>query len=152
MRKKIATIVLIAGLGFAGVQQASAGWGNSNRAGANYGNCPQLQMNQNTQLDQEAIDKLAKFHQDNIELKRSMVVKNAELRALMRSENPDATKVANLTGEVFDLRVSLQEKAKEAGVDQYMRMGQRGGMGGKGGKRGGMHGQMQGQMQGGWFS
>lgn len=144
MRKKIAVIVLVTGLGFAAVQQASAGWGNSNRAGANCGNCPQLQMNQNTQLDQATRDKLDKFYQDNTGLKRSMIVKNAELRALMRSENPDATMVANLTGEVFDLRVSLQEKAKAAGLDQYMTMGQRGGMGGKGGKRGGQQGQMQG--------
>ncbi len=145
MRKKIAVIVLVTGLGFAAVQQASASWGNSNRAGANCGNCPQLQMNQNTQLDQATIDKIDKFYQDNTDLKRSMIVKNAELRALMRSDNPDATKVANLTGEVFDLRISLQEKAKEAGVDQYINMGQqRGGNGGKGGKRGGQQGQMQG--------
>lgn len=144
MRKKIAVIVLVTGLGFAAVQQASAGWGNSTRAGVNCGNCPQLQMNQNTQLDQATLDKLDKFYQDNTDLKRSMVVKNAELRALMRSENPDATKVANLTGEVFDLRVSLQAKAKEAGVDQYINMGQRGGKSGNGGKRGGQQGQMQG--------
>lgn len=144
MRKKIAVIVLVTGLGFAAVQQASASWGNSNRGGANCSNCPQQQMYQNTQLDQATLDKIDKFYTDNMDLKRSMVVKNAELRALMRSENPDATKVADLTGEVFDLRVSLQEKAKEAGVDQYINMGQRGGKGGKGGKRGGQQGMMQG--------
>ena len=55
-----------------------------------------------------------------------MAMKRAEKKALMRSDNPDAQAVARVTGEMFDLRVTMQEKAEEAGVAQYVGPGRMG--------------------------
>ena len=63
-------------------------------------------------------------------------MKRAEKKALMRSENPDPQAVAKVTGELFDLRVTMREKAEEAGVEQYVGPGRMGCMGG--GMGGGM--------------
>ena len=49
MKKKIATVVVIAGLGLAGLNQAYAGWGN--RSGQNY-NCPQYAPQVTRQFNQ----------------------------------------------------------------------------------------------------
>jgi hypothetical protein len=35
----------------------------------------------------------------------------------MNSENPDAKRIAQLTGEIFDLREQLHAKAAESGLD-----------------------------------
>ncbi len=144
MKKKITAAVIVATLGLASVHTAMAGWGQVNNACVN---CPQ----QNTRviLDQATQDKIAKFYTDNQELKKSIVVKSSELRAMMKSENPDPEKVGALSGELFDLKIELQNKAKEAGVDQYISLGNKDGKrgkGGKGGNRGGGQGQGGGRM------
>jgi hypothetical protein len=35
----------------------------------------------------------------------------------MRQDNPDETKVAKLTGELYDLEIDLDKKAKAAEID-----------------------------------
>jgi len=130
MKKKIVALALITGLTMATV--ASANWTRGQRG---YGDCPQVQSQMFQQLDQATQDKIKQFFKDTQPLHKEMAMKRAEKQALMRSESPDPQAVAKVTGELFDLRVSMHEKAELAGVDQYVgpgRMGGKGGMGYKG--------------------
>ena len=151
MKKQLVALVLIIGLSMATV--ASADWGRGKRG---YGDCPQMQgqmmQGQFQQLDQETQDKVAQFFKDTRSLHKEMAMKRAEKKALMRSDNPDAQAVARLTGEMFDLRVTMQDKAQEAGVAQYVgpgRMGCMGCMGGMGHGRGQGQGPGMGMQKGG---
>ena len=78
-------------------------------------------------------------------IKNEIVIKHAEMKALMRAEKPDAEKVGELAGELFDLRTSMRTKAEAAGLGDYI--GMRGGcheFGGPGlhhGRKGMMKGQ-----------
>lgn len=143
MKKKIAIVAVVASIGLVSVHQAMAGWGNQGRMQNGYQNVQQMQgqraMNApvRMQLDPATQEKIDKFFADNQELHKSLIVKRAELGAMMRADNPDSAKVGKLAGELFDLRVSLKKKAEEAGVDQYLG---RGFMGGDmDGRRGGHH-------------
>ncbi len=131
MKKQIVALALIVGLSMATV--ASADWG---RGGRGYGNCPQVQgqMMQGQmvqQLDQATQDKIQQFFKDTQPLHKEMAMKRAEKQALMRSDNPDPQAVAKVTGELFDLRTAMHEKAEVAGVDQYVGPGSMG-RGGRG--------------------
>jgi hypothetical protein len=89
------------------------------------------------QLDQATQDKIKKFFKDTLPLHKEMAMKHAEKQALMQSDTPDPQAVAKVTGEMFDLRMTMQEKAELAGVDQYvgpghMGMGMGMGCGGRG--------------------
>ena len=123
MKKQIVAIALIAGLSLATV--ASANWGRGGHGYGGNGNCPQMQgtpMMQ--QLDPDTQAKITQFFKDNQALHKQMAMKRAEKQALMQSDKPDPQAVAKVTGELFDLRTSLQEKAEAAGVSQYvMQMG-----------------------------
>jgi hypothetical protein len=44
-------------------------------------------------------------------------MKRSELQALYANENPDAKKVAELTGELYDLETELRKKAEAAELD-----------------------------------
>ena len=142
MKKQIIAITLIAGLTIATV--ASANWGRGGRGGQmGYGGCPQVQQGQGfQQLDQATQDKVAQFYKDNSDLQKEIVMKRAERRALMQSDQPDAQAVARVAGELFDLRATMREKAELAGVAQYV--GPRKGFGGPGFRGRGSCGQGQG--------
>jgi hypothetical protein len=138
MKKKLVALALITGLTMATV--ASAGWG---RGHIGYGDCPQVQGQMFQQLDQGAQDKIQQFFKDTRPLHKEMAMKRAEKQALLQSDTPDPQAVAKVTGELFDLKTSMREKAELAGVDQYVghgRMGRNGGMGRMGGmgRTGGM--------------
>jgi hypothetical protein len=49
-----------------------------------------------------------------IKIRKQLAVKRSERRALMSQVNPDEKRVAALTGEIFDLRNLLDDKAKES--------------------------------------
>lgn len=153
MKKKIIALALISGLTLATV--ASADWGRGRGYGGygGYGDCPQMQGQMQgqmfQQLDQATKDKIQQFFKDNQPLHKEMAMKRAEKQALMRSDNPDAQAVAKITGELFDLRTTIQEKAQLAGVDQYVgpgRMGHMGRMGRSGNGPGSGNGQGRGMM------
>lgn len=135
MKKQIIAITLVAGLAVATV--ASANWGRGGYGGQmGYGGCPQVQQGQMfQQLDQSTQDKIAQFFEDNSSLRKEIVMKQAEKRALMQSAQPDPKAVAAVAGELFELRTAMREKAEVAGVDQYI--GPRGGVGGPGLRGGG---------------
>lgn len=120
MKKLIATVALVATVGFFGIQQASAQRG----MGAGIGNPDCWRANQqNVQvLDEESQKARIAFFDTTTELRKDMFVKRAEMRAVMNAENPDEKKAAVLAGELFELRTQIQAKADEAGW--------KGGMGG----------------------
>jgi Spy/CpxP family protein refolding chaperone len=151
MKKQIVAVAMVAGLILAGTASAKRGNGNG------YSDCSRYSNNQGgmmcQQLDQATQDKVDQFRDDNQGLRKEIVMKRAEKRALLNSTNPDSAMAAKIAGELFDLRTTMRVKAQEAGVDQYMRhrgmgsgagdshMGRRGqGSGSKGNGGGGCQG------------
>lgn len=115
MKKALIVAALVVGMGVVGLQQASANRGESGRqpmAGPQY-----------SQLDAASKAKLDKFYNETQDLRKQMVMKRAEERALMHSTNPDSAKAAKLAGEIFDLRATLHSKAEAAGVQGLMGFG-----------------------------
>ena len=135
--KKLLVVLFVACIGLPGYQTAAArGWGGGGGYG---GDCPYGCYGANMQqLDEATIAKHEAFRADTVELRKQMAMKRAEKRALMNSQNPDPAAVAQVEGELFDLRTQMQAKAKEAGV--VMMGGQGRGWGGKGGHGGRMMG------------
>lgn len=122
MKKKIIAAVLVSGLAVSSV--AMAGWG---RGAGNPGGCYCGQQGYYQQLDPAVQEKLDAFYNDTADLRKQLVMKQAERRALLNSTNPDPAAASKLAGEIFDLRTTLQQKAEAAGVDQYMGPGMMGG-------------------------
>ena len=116
MKKTVTAAALIAALTFAGFQMASAHGGRFSRNnGYGPGYCGNFYNGSGyTEGDQAA---LRKFRTDTAATRREIVVKRSELNALMSNDNPDATKVANLTGEIYDLEADIDSKADAAGID-----------------------------------
>jgi Spy/CpxP family protein refolding chaperone len=134
MKKKIAAVALVLTLAVAGIASARGGG-----MGPGMYNCPQGQMYQ--QLDKATQDKVDAFQKDTQALRKQIVMKHAEMRALMGSQTPDKAEVSKVSGELFDLQADMQDKAKAAGVEAYvggpcgMGMGMgKGMMGGQGGR------------------
>jgi Spy/CpxP family protein refolding chaperone len=125
IRKALVVVALVAGLGFTGLQQASArGWGGgSSQQGYGYGMNYQM-------MDEATMAKVDAFRAETTELRKQIAMKRAEQRALMGSQTPDPAAVSKIAGELFDLKTEMQTRAKEAGVP--MMMGHRGKGGGKG--------------------
>jgi len=133
MKKQLVAIALISGLALAGT--ASANWGKGNGGHGGCGNSSMMRGQMSQQLDPATQDKVKQFFKDNQELRKEMVMKRAVKKALMQSQSPDPVEVAKVTGELFDLRMAMREKAEVAGVDQYVGPGRRG-CSGPGGGRG----------------
>ncbi len=72
---------------------------------------------QRQQPDPEKAEILNTFLAETTGLRKEMAVKRAEKRALMHSEKPDAARVAQLTGDIFELREQLHGKARAAGLN-----------------------------------
>ncbi|MDP3480800.1 MAG: periplasmic heavy metal sensor [Desulfoprunum sp.] len=146
MKKKIAAIALVLSLATVGIASARGGMGGGMGMGVN---CPQAQGQQmNQQLDKATQDKLDAFQRDTQALRKQIIMKHAEMRAMMQSDNPNPAAASKLSGELFDLQATMQDKAKAAGVATYlgggcgMGMGRGGMMGGQGGGRGMMGSRM----------
>lgn len=114
MKKTFVIAALVVGLGFIGLQQASAEWGMGGSQGMG-GPCLKGSPGY-TQLDAATKVKVDKFYNETQDLRKQMVMKHAEETALMQSTNPDSAKVALVAGEIFDLKTTLQTKAEAAGV------------------------------------
>jgi hypothetical protein len=113
MKKKIAIVAVVAALGLTGMTQAYGGWGN--RGGGN-DNCPMIQNGQMTQLDPALQEKRDTFFTDTQEIRKEMAMKQSEKQAMLRGDNPDPQAVSKISGELFDLRTTLRQKADEAGL------------------------------------
>lgn len=151
MKKKIIATILITGLTLGGVTLASANKGmrwNGNQNQQNV-NCPMIGQNGMAQLDPAIQEKIDTFWDENMGIKREMAVKSASLKALMRGDNPDPETAAKITGELFDLRAELKDRAEAAGVEQYLRKGPgKSNRNFKGGNNGGRFGGQFGSQQG----
>lgn len=114
-RNVITAAVLVGSLAFAGLDSAGArpwcggpGWGPP---------CETCTAYQARQENDKTIAARTKFLSETVALRREMTVKRAEQEALLHSETPDAKRIAQLTGEIFDLREQLLAKAKELGLE-----------------------------------
>jgi hypothetical protein len=109
MKKLLLIAALIGSLGLGGYQVASAHMGGY---GGGYGYCGDYGYGGQgyTEDDAEAI---SKFRAETVAIRRDLAVKRAELRALNRQDNPDVKRVAELTGEVFDLQTKLDQIAEK---------------------------------------
>jgi zinc resistance-associated protein len=118
-KKIILAVVLVSAIGVAGLQSATAGpWGGGPHkwgGPACDGNCGIYGYQRSQQFDEKSH---AAFLTETVELRKSLAVKKAEKRALMLNDNPDPKKVAELTGEIFDLREQLQAKAQDKGIEK----------------------------------
>ena len=130
MKKEIAAIAFALTLATAGLALAQGGDGY----GMGYQNGP-MQGQGYQQVDKATRDRMDAFYSDTKELRKKIVMKQAEGQALMQSDAPDGAALSKVSGELFDLRAAMQEKAKAAGLENYwggrgMGMGMRGGRGG----------------------
>ncbi len=82
-------------------------------------------------MDAETKVKYDAFFADTTELRKEIMVKRAEKRAVMHSTNPDQDQAAQLTRELLELRSQMMVKAEEAGIDYGPGNGQGCGHGGK---------------------
>lgn len=135
MKKKLMAVAAAVGIGIglAAWQPAEAqgmGCGMAMEAGMIGGPMPGQ-----GRLSEKEIQARQKFAADNTELRKKMMTKRAEYEAVMAGSNPDEKKAAALSGELFDLREQMQQKAKEAGIS--MTCGSSCGMGAGPGKTGG---------------
>jgi Spy/CpxP family protein refolding chaperone len=103
--------VLISLTGFTPAEARQGGYN-----GPGYGNCKNCEPQGRQNLSTEELQAREEFRQETSEIRRQMAVKQAELQALMAQTNPDEKKVAALTGEVWDLRNGLRQKAVESGL------------------------------------
>lgn len=87
--------------------------------------CPKS-MKQDCQMSKEMLKVRDAFLKDTKELRRNMMVKRSEMRAMMQGTNPDPKKVSTLAGEIFDLREQLRVKAGENGLPGLGFMGHQG--------------------------
>ena len=117
MKKIVTAAALMSVLTFAGIQSVSAHGGryfsNNNYGGGYCGNYDADSQGL-TEKDQAAFEK---FKDDTSTIRKEIVVKRSELNALMRQDNPDETKVAKLTGDLYDLATDLDKKAETAEID-----------------------------------
>lgn len=84
-------------------------------------------------IDEATMTKMVEFNKTNRDLKKQLVVKQAEKRALLSMDSPSPEKAKALAGEIFDIRNSLSAKAEKAGIPVQLACAPMGGNGG--GKR-----------------
>ena len=135
MKKALVVTALVVGLGFFGLQQASAYSGMGGGAMKCGSTCSQLDVASKAKLD--------KFYNETQDLRKQVVMKSAEELAVLSATNPDPAQASKLAGQVFDLKAAIQAKAEAAGVQGLMGCGACQGSGcGKGPQHGGGHGKM----------
>lgn len=123
MKKTLLSVALAAVIGLVGFQAAEARQGLGPGTGPAYGRMA-------ANLDEETIKARQQFHEQTLDLRRQIVTKQTELRAVMNSQKPDERKAGRLAGELFDLRTQKHQKAQELGLAvPGMGMGSKMGMG-----------------------
>ncbi len=130
---KISAIALALSLASVGFASARGGMGY----GMGYHH-PQMQGYAYQQPDAETQAKLNTFYNENQDLRKQIMMKQAERQALVQATNPDPAAMSKVSGELFDLMATMQDKAKGAGLETYV--GQGSGRGLMGGGRGMMRG------------
>ena len=114
MKKYLVAAALVGAIGFTGMSMANARGNYGYGPGPGYGNCDGGRYCDNGSYSEEDSEKASAFFEENKGLRKEIVVKRSELDALMRQENPDEKKVAKLTGDLYDLQTTMEEKADKA--------------------------------------
>ncbi len=107
---KLTLLLFVAGaISLAGIQTVAASPDKD-------GKMPCPTMKQNCGMSAEMMKAKDAFLQDSRDLRKSMMVKRSEMRAMMQGTNPNPEKVAALAGEIFDIREQLRAKAIANGL------------------------------------
>ncbi|KPJ97388.1 MAG: hypothetical protein AMJ60_11400 [Desulfobacterales bacterium SG8_35] len=114
MKKYLVAAALIGAIGLSGISMANARGNYGYGPGPGYENCSGGRYCDNWSYAEKDDEKAAAFFEETKELRKEIVVKRSELDALMRQDNPDEKKVAQLTGELFDLQNTMEEKGGKA--------------------------------------
>jgi Spy/CpxP family protein refolding chaperone len=128
MKKIVTVAAILSVIGFASYQAASAHGGRyfgNNNYGPGYCGTYNSETPGYTEEDQAALEK---FRDETTAIRKEIVVKRSELNALLGKDNPNETKVAKLTGELYDLKAELDSKAEAAGIDERFAYGHGPGM------------------------
>lgn len=133
MKMKIAAIALALSLASAGIASARGGMGYG--MGYHHAQMPGYAYQPPDAATQA---KLTTFYNENQDLRKQIMMKQAERQALVQATNPNPAAVSKVSGELFDLMTTMQEKAKGAGLETYVGRGSGRGM--MGGGRGMMYG------------
>jgi hypothetical protein len=115
MKKKIAVIALVLSVALVGIASARGGMGY----GRGYYH-PQMMGYAYQQPDAETQAKLNTFYNDTQKIRKQILVKQSERQALLQGANPDPAMAAKISGELFDLMTTMQNKAKAAGLENYV--------------------------------
>ena len=131
MKKLLVAAALVGVISLVSFSMVSAHGRDGNGPGKGYGNCDGYTTCNNWSYDEQDKEKVATFRAETKEARKQIAVKRSERRALMSQDNPDEKRVATLTGEIFDLKNLVDEKAKETFGDnpQLGHMPGRGGHG-----------------------
>ena len=121
MKKYLVAAALIGAIGFSGISMANGRGNYGYGPGPGYGDCGGGRFCDNLSYSEKDNEKASAFFTETKELRKEIVVKRSELDALMRQDNPDEKKVAKLTGELYDLEISMDEKAEKTfeGTPRY---------------------------------
>jgi Spy/CpxP family protein refolding chaperone len=135
MKKYVVAAALIGAIGFTSFSMANARGNYGNGPGPGSGDCGGYGYCNNASYSDADNEKADEFYKATKETRREIFVKRSELDALMLQDNPDEKKVAKLTGEIYDLKTLMEEKAENAFGDSP-RYGYGRGRGGNGSCRG----------------
>lgn len=108
-------IVLAGAVAITGLPNAEAGPWRGGYPGLNTAPCSQC--GSAGYPGGRSIEERNAFLDETAELRKQFASKRAEMHALMRNDNPDAKRAAQLQGEIFDLREQLRLKAREKGIE-----------------------------------
>ena len=114
MKKYLVVAALVGAIGFAGMSMANARGNYGYGPGPGYGDCGGGRYCDKGSYSEEDNEKASAFFEETKGLRKEIVVKRSELEALMLQENPDEKKVAKLTGDLYDLRTTMDDKADKA--------------------------------------
>jgi hypothetical protein len=111
MKKYLVATALLATIGVTGFSMANARGNYGYGPGLGYGDCGGGgYCSQSAYFDRDNKEAAA-FFEETKDIRRSIIVKQSELGALMRQDNPDEQKVGKLTGEIYDLNSIMTAKA-----------------------------------------
>jgi hypothetical protein len=113
MKKYLVAAALIGAIGLSGISMANACGNYGYGPGPGYGSCSGGRYCENWSSSGKDDEKTSAFFEETKELRKEIVVKRSELDALMRQDNPDEKKVAKLSGDLFDLKAKMEEKAEK---------------------------------------
>ena len=111
MKKYLVATALLATIGVTSFSIANARGNYGYGPGLGYGDCGGAgYCNQSAYFDKKNKEAAA-FFEETKDIRRSTTVKQSELDAPMRQDNPDEQKVGRLTGEIYDLNSIMTAKA-----------------------------------------